>query len=214
MVVSTAGAVVQDTRFTDGANVIVQAPGVTVRRVEFVGGGVLHTNQSSCFGGSPAVVEDSTFLPPAGKPFGPNSLTLSDANMVVRRVEVYRRAMGVFLSDCSRPDVVGQLPVSVENSFFYMDGGEWPNCLGSQQQWYPGTSDNWHFEAMQAFNGRGGTFVNNTLVFATLCGTSPLYFGHGSSDPNRPTMNKGEYNIDRMLVAGAAIRSVTRSAGP
>jgi hypothetical protein len=202
LVVSTPGAVVEDVRFNDGASILIRANGVTIRRVEMNGGIIWHGNESpSCFSGPPAVVEDSTFNPPPGHTFGDGGASIGDSNMVIRRVEIFRRGEGIRLSDCDRPDRTDQLPVRVEDSFVYTDDGPWPMCPGPE--WPPGNQD-WHGNSLQGYYGRGATFVNNTFVHATLCGGSPYAVGWGPcGGPSAcEPINKGNYTIDRMLVAG------------
>lgn len=200
LTVTTPGAVVEDIRFNGGASIVVEAPGVTIRRVEMNGGIIWHGNRDrSCFSGAPAVVEDATFNPPAGHSFGDGGASVGDSNMVLRRVEIFRRGEGIRLSDCDFPDRTDQLPVRVEDSFVYVDDGPWPMCPGPE--WPPGNQD-WHGNGLQGYYGRGATLVNNTFVHATLCGGSPYAVGWGSNHPGTPPINRGNYTIDRMLVAG------------
>jgi hypothetical protein len=42
-------------------------------------------------------------------------------------------------------------------------------------------------------------------VLGTLCGTSRVSTGHGSEDPNTPTINLADYNMNQMLEAGGGV---------
>jgi Bacterial TSP3 repeat len=189
LTITTPGTVVEDVRFTHGADLLVNAPGVTIRRVELQGGSVLTgPSQTGCLG-EPTVIEDSTFLPLTGTQYGGLDVTIGRGNYIARRIEIYRRGEGYRAADCGPSN-----SIRVEDSFTYIDSGPWPTCPNSP-----------HSDGFQAFHGRGATFVNNTIIFGTLCGTSPWYPGYGGKDPNVPTINTGKYNVDRMLVGGGGI---------
>jgi hypothetical protein len=179
LTVTEPGTVVQDVRFTNGANLVVKADDVVVRRVEFQGGGI--TNQ---YGDAPEgcghnlLVEDTTFAPVPGR-FQPSDFpVLGEGSYTARRIEVDGRGEGPRLSDCG--------PVLLEDSFIRIRGAD------------PGTAacEAVHSDGVQAVAGVGATARNNTIVMVNPCGTSPWYVGH-------PDQNKGTYTIDRLLVAGA-----------
>jgi hypothetical protein len=181
LTVTTPGAVLEDIRLTNGANILVRAPNVTIRRAELQGGFI--TNQdSTCQGG--LVVEDVTFEPEPGRPYGADSApVIGEGGFTARRVEVWKRVEGFRLSDCG--------PTVIEDSFVYIEGDVYPGC-----------PLDWHSDGAQAFHARGGTFRNNTFVFGNPCGTSPYYMGYGAKDASAPSINTGRYNVDRLLVAG------------
>jgi hypothetical protein len=200
LTVTTPGQVIQDIRFTGGASIWVRAQNVTIRRVQLEGGRLLTQGAACDPGAAPMVVEDSTFLPAPGQSFGTTDLpTIGDGNFIARRVEIVNRGEGYHSAvGC------GTLPSSirVEDSFTYINSGPWPDCPGDL-----------HSDGYQSYRARGATFVNNTLVFGTLCGTSPYYAGYGygqsscagqprNTCPAESSFNSGVYNVDRMLVAG------------
>jgi hypothetical protein len=182
LTITTPGTVVQDIRFTNGANINVNADNVTIRRVDMQGGRI--TNQ---YGNAPAncghnmLVEDASFEQIPGQFNASDGPAIGEGSYTARRIEIDGRGEGMRLSDCG--------PVTVEDSFISIHGAD------------PGTPqcDAVHSDGFQAYYGRGGTFTNNTVIFETECGTSPYFMGHGSITPS---INTGTYNVDRMLIGG------------
>jgi hypothetical protein len=193
--VTTPGAVVQDVLLRNGANLIVNANNVTIRRVKLRGG--IITNQSG--GCNPGTVIEDTTLERAQGGLGPDSNWLpaiGEGGYTARRVEIFSRGEGFRLSDCGR--------VTVEDSFVYIYAADRGTAACDQT----------HADGASAYHARGGTFHNNTLIFGTRCGTSPFYMGYSkpeswcagkphSSCPPNSNINTGTYNVDRMLVSGA-----------
>lgn len=178
--VNRAGAVVQDIRMTNGADILVQAPNVTIRRVNLQGG-VIMNQVNSCATG--LRVEDTTIEPSPGQPYTPDAgAVIGEGGYTARRIEIWKRGEGFRASDCGR--------IRVEDSFTYILG-DTADC-----------GRDLHSDGAQAFHARGSTFVNNTIIFGNDCGTSPYFMGHGSKNPNIPTINTGVYNVDRLLVSG------------
>jgi hypothetical protein len=181
LTVDTPGAVVQDVRFTDGADILVRADNVTIRRVDMQGGSI--TNQ---YGPAPAscghnmLVEDTTFEPVPGTFAPSDSPVIGEGSYTARRVEVDGRGEGMRLSDCG--------PVTLEDSFIKIRGADQgtPAC------------DVVHSDGVQGVAGVGATARNNTIIFQTSCGSSPWYVGGaGAAFPNT-----GRYDIDGLLVGG------------
>jgi hypothetical protein len=178
LTVSRAGAVVQDIRFTNGADIIVEADDVTIRRVEMQGGSI-----SNQYGDAPAncghdlLVEDTTFTQMPGR-FAPSDYpVIGEGSYTARRIEVDARGEGPRLSDCG--------PVTLEDSFIDIRGAD------------PGTAacNDVHSDGVQAVAGVGATARNNTVIMKTYCGTSPWFVVN-------PGDNSGRYDIDRLLVGG------------
>jgi Bacterial TSP3 repeat len=173
LTVTTAGAVVQDIRFTNGADILVRAPNVTVRRVDLQGG--IITNQiGTCNAG--LLVEDTTIEPQPGQAYttdaGP---VIGEGGYTARRVEIWKRGEGFRASDCG--------PVTIEDSFTYILGD---------------TADcglDLHSDGLQGYFGTGVIARNNTFIFGNKCGTSPWFVPRNQG-------NSGNYTVDRMLVAG------------
>jgi hypothetical protein len=178
LTVTRRGTVVQDVRFVNGANILVRADNVTIRRVDMQGGTI-----SNQYGDAPAgcghnmLVADTTFEPIPGQFQPSDGSVLGEGSYTARRIKVDGRGEGLRLSDCG--------PVTVEDSFIKIHGAD------------SGTAscDAVHSDGFQAYYGRGGTFRNNTVIFQTECGTSPWFVPGGQG-------NTGTYNIDRMLVGG------------
>jgi hypothetical protein len=181
LTVTTPGAVVEDVRFADGANIIVKADNVTIRRVDLQGGFI--TNQ---YGAAPAycghnmLIEDTTFEQIPGQ-FQPSDYpVIGEGSFTARRIEVDGRGEGPRLSDCG--------PVTLEDSFIKIKGADWgtPEC------------DAVHSDGVQAVAGVGATARNNTIIMVNPCGTSPWFVVN-------PAVNTGRYTIDRLLVSGGGV---------
>jgi hypothetical protein len=178
LTVTRRGAAVQDVRFTDGANIIVKADDVKIRRVEMQGGFI--TNQ---YGQAPAqcghnlLIEDTTFRQEPGR-FEPSDYpVIGEGSFTARRIEVDGRGEGPRLSDCG--------PVTLEDSFIRIHGADQDTAACEAV----------HSDGVQAVAGVGATARNNTIIFDTWCGTSPWFVVN-------PAVNKGFYRIDRLLVSG------------
>jgi hypothetical protein len=178
LTVTTPGAVVQDTLFTNGAKIVVMADNVTIRRVDMQGGYI--TNQ---YGAAPAncghnmLVEDTTFEQIPGQ-FAPSDFpVIGEGSYTARRIEVEGRGEGPRLSNCG--------PVTLEDSFIKIHGADQgtPQC------------EQVHSDGVQGYDGVGATARNNTIIFETYCGTSPWFVANNG--------NTGVYNVDRLLVSGA-----------
>ena len=85
LTVNTAGTVVEDVRFTNGADLIINAPNVTVRRVHLQGGWI------DAEGGG-TVIEDSTIDPPQ-QGSGQEGV-VSYCGYTARRVKIWNRIEG------------------------------------------------------------------------------------------------------------------------
>jgi hypothetical protein len=178
LAVTEPGAVVDDVRFTDGASILVKADDVTIRRVELQGGTISNQYDDAPAGcGHNLLVEDATFEQIPGKFDASDYPVIGEGSYTARRIEVEGRGEGFRLSDCG--------PVTIEDSFLKIHGAD------------PGTAecDQVHSDGVQAVAGVGATARNNTIVMVTSCGTSPWFVGN-------PAVNKGHYDIDRLLVAG------------
>jgi len=175
------GALVHDVLLTDSSNIIVKAPNVTIRRVKLQGG-VIDNSQDGCNSG--LVVEDSTIEPEPGDPYGSDGEgVVRDGGYTLRRVEIMNRGEGPRVSGCA--------PVTVEDSFIYIKGDEWPDCPRDL-----------HSDGMQAYGGKGVNIRNATIIFGNHCGTSPYFMGYGGKSASVPTINTGTYNVDHLLVSG------------
>jgi hypothetical protein len=194
LVVNTPRTVVQDVLLTSGANILVNAPDVTIRRVKLQGGDIDNWSSGTCYTGM--LIEDTTLEPVPGQLDRNDLPSIRWGGYTARRVEIVNRGEGYRSGGCG--------PIRVEDSFTYIKGDEWgtPWCLNDS-----------HSDGYQSYHARGATFVNNTIVFANPCGTSPFYAGYSkpesscagrpnSSCPPSSNINTGTYNVDRMLISG------------
>jgi hypothetical protein len=199
LVVTTPGAVVQDVQLVN-ADIVVQAPNVTIRRVDLQGGMI-----NNWPGGSPCgngmTVEDSTIEPPPGQDsVADTEGVVSYGGYTARRVKIWRRAEG--FRDGGKPDCG---PVDVENSF-------------AKIVIPPGRCD-LHSDGLQGYYGDAVTVVNTTIDFTeAACGTAPFFVpkdqGNTSATINGLLVLGGGYPF-RMGVPGtvANLNIVNRSWG-
>jgi hypothetical protein len=170
--VTQAGAVVQDV-LLQNASIIVEAPNVTIRRVEIQGGGISNFNGSPCEPGM--VIEDSSIEPPPGQDSSLETEGVIEVGgYTARRVKIWRRAEG-FRSgaDCG--------PIRVEDSF-------------AKIVIPPGHCE-LHSDGIQGYHGPWTTIVNSTIDFReAMCGTAPFFFPKNQG-------NTG-VTVDRLLVMG------------
>ncbi len=174
MEVTTPGAVIQDVRFTKGADLLVKANNVTVRRVEFQGG-LISNNNSGCF--PRLLLEDVSMIAPdhAGGNFQEGAI--GDGGYTARGVKIEGRSEGFRVSGCG--------PVTIEDSFAKIIP--------------PEPCGDWHGDGIQGYFGDGLTVHNVTIDMRTTgCfGTSPFFY---DGEPHNG--NKGPVTVDRLLVEG------------
>lgn len=155
LVVSQAGAVVQDV-LLQNADLIVNAPNVTIRRVKLQGGMINNYQGSTCSNG--LTIEDTTIEPAPGQ----NSSTetegvVSYGGYTARRVQIWRRAEGFRVG--GKP-ACG--PVRIENSFAKIV--------------IPDGRCDLHSDGIQGYGGDAVTVVNTTVDFVDAsCGTAPFF---------------------------------------
>jgi hypothetical protein len=176
LVVSKEGAVVQDVLFA-GGNLIVDAPNVTVRRVRMQGGRIINWPGPTCHNG--LVVEDSTFEPPPGQRFSPDSEGATGVGgYTARRVKIWRRQEG--FRDGGRSAGCG--PVRIEDSFVKIAIP--PGCPGDP-----------HSDGIQGVDGPPLTVDNVTIDFReAACGTAPFFVPEEQGNTT--------VKVDRLLVMG------------
>lgn len=180
LTVTTPGQVIEDTRFTNGADLVVKADNVIVRRVDFQGGFI--TNQ---FGTAPQncghnlLVEDTTFEPVAGQQFVANDFPrIGEGSYTARRVEMLNVGEGFRASDCGQTNVY--------DSFALIQGasGPGPACNAL------------HSDGIQAFFGRSADIRNDSFIFGAQCGTAPIWIPGNQG-------NTGTYTVNHVLVSGS-----------
>jgi hypothetical protein len=176
LVVSQAGAVVQDVLFTRG-NLIVNAANVTVRRVKLQGGRIINT-QGSCKNG--LIVEDSTIEPAPGQQYADDSEgVVGTGGYTARRVLIWRRQEGF---RAGGKNASGCGPVTIEDSFAKIVIP--PGCPGDP-----------HSDGIQGYDGPALTVRNVTIDFTEAsCGTAPFFVPHSQGNTS--------VDIDGLLVLG------------
>lgn len=176
MVVTEAGAVVHDILLA-GGNLIVDAPNVTVRRVKMQGGRIINRPDTECRNG--LVVEDSTFEPPPGRRFSPDTEGAAGVGgYTARRVKIWRRQEG--FRDSGRSAGCG--PVRIEDSFVKISIP--PGCPGDP-----------HSDGIQGIDGPPLTVENVTIDFReAACGTAPFFVPDAQGNTR--------VKVNRLLVMG------------
>lgn len=175
LVVRRAGAVVHDVLLRD-ADLIVEAPNVTIRRVDLQGGSITNFNGNPCQGGMR--VEDTTIEPPPGSKYSVETEgVIESAGYTARRVKIWRRSEG-FRSeeDCG--------PVRILDSF-------------AKIVIPPGRCD-LHADGIQGYGGPHTVVRNTTIDFTEAdCGTAPFFIpknqGNTSADVHHLLVMGGGY---------------------
>jgi len=169
----TAPGVYEDVRVNGGITVAVG--GVTLRRVEVLGGEIVN---NACGGAAPLVLEDVTIRPAAGQAWVRSTEgAVHHGNFVARRLKVLDYAEGLRAGDCG--------PITVENSYMTInDGGSCAAAGGL------------HSDGIQGYGGRGVT-IRNTAIDARNqgCGTSPFFYPRNQG-------NSAPVDIDGLWLAG------------
>jgi hypothetical protein len=187
LAVTMPGAVVEDVRVV-GGDIVVLAEGVTIRRVEMVGGSIDNDYGSNC-PGRRLTVEDSTFLPPAGAAYGGSSEgTIRYGGYTATRVEIANRIEGLRVGS----EQNGCGPVTVQDSYISIAAPLSP-C--------------YHADGVQGATGAGLT-MRNTVIDARgmECGTSAIFYPNGDG-------NTGPVILDRVWAAGGGWTVVLGPAG-
>jgi hypothetical protein len=174
--VRTPGAVVEDVQL-DNADLVVEAPDVTIRRVRLRGGRIYNVPSSTC--GNGMVVEDSTIEPAPGRAHSPDSEgVISDGGYTARRVKIWRRGEGFRVGGRS----AGCGPVRIESSFVKITVPR--GCPGDP-----------HSDGIQGVDGPPLTIRNVTIDFdEASCGTAPFFVPEGQGNTR--------VDVDGLLVMG------------
>ena len=174
--VTQAGGVVEDVLLTSGADLLIEAPNVTVRRVVLQGGKINNQPGSGCANG--LLIEDTTLEPPPGQ----NATTETEAvvsygGYTARRVKIWQRSEGFRVSGKS----AGCGPVRIEDSFARIDDSD--NC-------------DLHADGIQGYNGSALTVVNTTIDGQRIgCGTAPFFYPRNQGNTRA--------DVNGLLVMGA-----------
>ena len=177
MTVRTPGAVVKDVLLQDGADLIVAAPNVTIRRVKLEGGAINNVAGSDCNNG--LLVERTTIEPRAGEDSSDDTEgALGYGGYTARRVQIWHRSEGFRVG--GNEDGCG--PVRIVKSFAAVTP--------------PQPCGDWHGDGLQGFGGPALTLRDTTLdLDITGCGgTAPFFYPSGQDNTS--------VDIDGLLVKG------------
>lgn len=170
--VNTAGAVVQDIRITDGANLNIDAPNVLVRRVELQGGSI-HTSD-------PGVVIEDTTIDRLAPETNDGGGVIGDCGYTAVRVAILDRNEGFRESGCD-----GRA-TTIQDSFVRITP--------------PSPCGDWHGDGIQGYMGTNLHVSNVTIDFhetSSCQATSPFFYVGGSGgSPD------GHAYINRLLLKG------------
>ncbi len=173
--VTQPGAVVHDLLLRN-ADLLVDAPNVTIRRVKLQGGQINNNAGRPCSNG--LVIERTTLEPPPGQGSVVESEgAVSYGGYTARRVKIWRRAEGFRDGGLS----AGCGPVRIKNSFVKIVIP-------------PGRCD-LHADGIQGYDGSALTVTNMTIDFRRAnCGTAPFFV---PSDQGNTSAR-----VERLLVMG------------
>jgi Bacterial TSP3 repeat/Clostridial binary toxin B/anthrax toxin PA Ca-binding domain len=174
--VTQPGAVVQDV-LLQNANLTVDAPNVTIRRVKLEGGWINNQPGSVCRANG-LTIEDTTIEPPPGQTATKESEgVVSYGGYTARRVKIWRRSEGFRVSGKE----AGCGPVWIEDSFVkIVDSGD---CA-------------LHADGIQGYGGDALTVVNTTVDGSDIdCGTAPFFYPRNQGNTRA--------DVSGLLVMGA-----------
>lgn len=170
-----AGAVVEDLRVTNGT-IYVDAPNVTLRRIDAVATSVVNDYRNICRNG--LVIEDSTFTPAARTTdqdlfvIGPGGYTVR--NVLIDGLPEGLRAAGVDY---------GCGPVNVESSFIRVTS--------------PTVCNDWHGDGIQGYYGDRLTVRNSVVIMEEnngCWGTAAFFYPHSQGNTS--------LDVDGLIVSG------------
>jgi hypothetical protein len=155
------------------ADISVEAPNVTIRRVELRGGVINNAPSSTC--GTGLVIEQSTIEPAPGQNWSDDTEgVISYGGYTADRVKIWQRSEGFRASECG--------PVTVQNSFALVTP---PHPCGD-----------WHGDGLQGY-GAGPVKIRNVtleLDDSSCDGTAPFFVPSGQGNTS--------VDVDRLLVKG------------
>jgi hypothetical protein len=178
MTVRTPGAVVQDVLLTNGADLYIYAPNVTVRRVKLDGGWINNVGSGQC--GNGLVLEDVTIDRGNGEGAGGEGV-VSYGGYTARRVAILNRSEGFR----SGGIYAGCGPSTIQDSFIQIRP--------------PEPCGDWHGDGIQGYDSSGVTIRNVTIDFGQgACGGTAGFFYPGGTDGTPDAFA----DINRLLIKG------------
>jgi hypothetical protein len=175
--VTKAGSVVENVRIV-GANLIIDAPNVIVRKVEVLGGRIVNDPGPTCQNG--LVLEDVSVVRGANQTTrASDPPAIGTGGYTARRVKIDGTAEGFRVGGGN----IGCGAVTIENSYASVR--------------YPDECGDWHGDGIQGYGGAKLTIRNVTLhmVEGRGCGgTAPFFY---PADQGNTSVD-----IDKLLVSG------------
>ncbi|WEX91241.1 hypothetical protein PZN02_004885 [Sinorhizobium garamanticum] len=175
--VRTPGTVIEDLQITDG-DLIIDAPNVTVRRVELRGGRIDNLPGTRCRNG--LVIEDTTVTRSARETRDSNQPVIGTGGYTARNVKIDNVPEGFRVGGGS-DDGCG--PVIIEDTYVRIVP--------------PDVCRDWHGDGIQGYDGPPLTVRNVALKLVEVhdCGgTAPFFYPHSQGNSS--------VEIDRLLVDG------------
>ncbi len=173
--VTKPGAVVQNVLLKN-ADLLVDAPNVTIRNVELLGGSINNAPSDRCRNGT--VIESTTIAPAPGTSSSVDTEgVVSYGGYTARRVKIWRRSEGFRDGGLSE----GCGPVRIVNSFAKIV--------------IPKGRCDLHADGIQGYDGPPLSVSNTTVDFyEASCGTAPFFVPSGQGNTRA--------KVDRLLVMG------------
>ncbi len=174
--INDAGAVLEDVRFI-GGSIHVNAPNVTLRRIESLGANVLNDDFSVCKNG--LVIEDSNFLGGSAETTDHDLAAIGTGGYTMRRVVVDDVPEGLRVGGRS----MGCGPVVVEDSYIRVVP--------------PDVCNDWHGDGIQGYDGDHLTVRRATVILVETngCfGTAPFFYPEDQGNTS--------IDVDGLLVEG------------
>jgi hypothetical protein len=175
--VRTAGALVQDLQITNGT-LYVEAPNVTLNRIQGIGAYVDNGPGSTCFNG--LLVENSTFTP-NGVTRDTDDPVIQYGGYTAKNIVIDGAPEGLRVGGSS----MGCGPVTVQDSFIRVAS--------------PTVCTDWHGDGIQGYGGNTVTVRNTTILMAISngCGgTAPFFYPKNQGNTS--------VDIDGLLLGGDA----------
>lgn len=194
--ITTAGTVVSDLRVN--GRIIVDAPNVTIRRVEVIGGGIANFTGSSCRNG--LVVEDTTIRRGTGPTTDKQVEALGTGGYTARRVKIDGMPEGFRVSgkrSCG--------PVTIVDSYARVVR---PDVCGD-----------WHGDGIQGYDGNALTVRNTSLeLIENGCGGTAAFFypagqGNTSVDIDGLRVTGGGYTFRLGMPGTVRNLAIVQGAG-
>ena len=175
--VRQAGALVQDLRITDGT-IIIEAPNVTLRRIQSVGSYVVNGLGSTCY--QNLLIEDSEFTP-NGTTSDKDNPVIQFGGYTARNIVIDGAPEGLRVGGTD----IGCGPVSVSDSFIRVKS--------------PDVCTDWHGDGIQGYGGDKIVVRNTTIIMQVIngCyGTAPFFYPKDQGNTS--------VDIDGLLIGGSS----------